>query len=223
MGFWVLGITLVVSLLLLAALVYGIVAFIGRMRRDAQEPLTLKVVPISEARSGQVVKIVGTVSSAGKTVTNPLTGEQCLSCEAYVAVEMVYKGAPKDNWNQLPLAQSKRHAELWVSDGTGVAQVSGKLEVVGFESDVALSDPRVDAFIRECGVKRPEKSRLRAFGRVVEEGAKVVVVGKVREQSAEQGKKGGAYRAEQTMIGPRPNGTVWVADETAGFPEKKPL
>jgi len=170
---------------------------------------------LSEARDGEVVKVVGTIRSNWVTQVAPLTGLR----SAWSFTGAYERRSTRRRWWWEPLAREVLAADFWIDDGTAMASVQGEtlrlLSRADYDQgDVGDSEPltaRDKLFLRRHGVPLRRllglvERHLRLVETVLEPGDRVAVLGRIRA-IVSPSPKGPAFE-----VGPLPDGYVLVSD-----------
>jgi hypothetical protein len=194
-----------VVLLLIAGATLGSLGFRAAYTRDRRIKRLLrriKATPIRDVPDGRVVKIVGELVYAGRSIPSPLSARAC----AYYAILVEqYRGGPRGgHWWEL--VREERGIDFYVRDATGMALVRVTTDGKYFPalvrdhrartSPILSNDPGIERFLRERG-RSVEGSffrkNLRAYEGILEEGERVAVGG-IARWVPDPDAAGGSYR-----------------------------
>jgi hypothetical protein len=179
-----------VALFAAAATGLGIRFGFTRDRRIKRLLKRVKPTPIAKARDGKVVKIVGELLYAGRSMPSPLSGREC-AYYSIVVTEYRGTGARGGSWTEI--LREERGIDFMVRDGSGVALVRIAREAAAFpalvqdkkarSSPLLYSDADLDRFMSERGMTTEGtflRRNLRASEGILEEGERVAVGGLAR-------------------------------------------
>lgn len=186
-------------IVVLAVIVYQ--AFFSEAAKIRRAFKQAKRVSIAEARSGEIVKIVGRVRPIGDLLRAPLTDRPCVFFEA--TVEEYRSSGKSGSWVQI--VRDTEAVDFLVEDGTGralVQTVSMKVLPVkdtelrsGFLNDASA---KLEAFLAKHGRSSQGwlfNKSLRYKEGVFEPGETVSILGQVRwEHDPDPVEAGSGYR-----------------------------
>lgn len=171
-------------------------------RRIKRALRRVKPTRVCDVRDGRVVKLVGEVVYAGRTLASPLSRRDC----AYYSV-VVKQYAPRTGrpakWNEI--VREERGVDFYVRDGSGMALVrlterSTWAALIrdhqARTSPILLSDAELERLVTERGHATKGaffRKRLRAYEGVLVEGERVAVGGLAR-WAADPDAAGAGYR-----------------------------
>ena len=176
----------------LAGVVAGLTTRVlySRDRRIKRALKRVKPTPIRDARDGKVVKIVGELVFAGRSLPAPLSQRAC----AYYSIrveEYRSHGTRGGHWRQI--VREDKGLDFYLRDETGVALVRIAPEGAYFPalvwdrkartSPIISDDPELARFLGERGMSVEGtffRKNLRAYEGVLEAGERVAVGGLAR-------------------------------------------
>ena len=178
--------------LLVGALTLGSVAIRRAFtpeRRIKRLLRRFKPTPIRDAEDGRVVKIVGELVYAGRSIPTPLSLRQC----AYysIVVEEYRSRGRSGRWH--PLIREEKGIDFYLRDATGMALVHIASDGKHFPalvhdrkartSPILRNDPNLERFLAERGQTIEGtffRKNLRAYEGILEAGERVAVGGLAR-------------------------------------------
>jgi hypothetical protein len=139
------------------------------------------VTRIAEVKSGQVVKVKGAITIAGRTVAAGLSGREC------VYYEIVVEEKGRHSW--MTLIEERKRGDVVLYDGSGYAMIRDHKAQTLFVPDVLYTSgtfddalPEMEAFLNKHRMKSQDwlglNKQLRYTEGILEEGELCVAVGK---------------------------------------------
>lgn len=196
-----------------AAGVVGSVLWWSRLRITGRRLRRMRATPIGDARSGELVKIVGRVRMGDRPLRAPLSGRVCACWEVTI------ESRPPDPLQHRVLASEARATDFYLQDDSGRARVDmsrgGVLLVPDLTIDMADRDPRRDQVLARFGLLAgADLVHMVCREAVVEENESVLACGQARFEADPFG-LGGTYREAPRVlvVAPPRSSPVLVSDD----------
>jgi hypothetical protein len=190
----------------IALFLLGSVALRFALTRERRIKRLLRRIPpslIRDVADGRVVKIVGELVYAGRSIPSPLSGRQCAYYSIVVA-EYRSRGSRGGHWREI--VREEQGIDFYVRDESGMALVRVTSDGKYFPalvqdhrartSPLLSNDPELERFLRERGIATEGaffRKNRRAHEGILEAGERVAVGG-IARWMPDPDAAGGSYR-----------------------------